>query len=337
MDVVDILLLPIGINIDSKYFGMDDLNNLLPQGNLHLKLTAVHINIHSLPAKFDQLNIMLLRLNQLKINLQIILLCETFLNDNNSALFNIPGYTFIYKNRQSMSRGGVAIYIRDDIKFKLREDIGSDTEGKFESIFIEVITNPKHIIVGEVYRTPNSNEAQSIESYKSIINQINNTKLECLLATDQNFDLLKLDTHKHTSDLFNSFITSGLIPTITRPTRITHTTSTLIDNIYTNITTNPSAIHTGILTYDISDHFPIIFLLVSKHNKNGKVSPLTFQYRPTDPDTMLKLNNHLAGTDCSYLSRLSTNEAWDSFHAKLNEKLKNMLPRKQPKYQLNTS
>ena len=48
---------------------------------------------------------------------------------------------------------------------------------------------------------------------------------------------------------------NGFYPTISRPTRITNNSSTLIDNIFTNITQHK--IHSGILYLDISDHFPV--------------------------------------------------------------------------------
>ena len=93
-------------------------------------------------------------------------------------------------------------------------------------------------------------------------------------------NMLKIDKHKNTSHLFNLFTSSGFIPTITRPTRITHTSCTLIDNIYTNITTSDATIHSGILTYDISDHLPILTSI--GHDKTCKAQPLKIQYRPID-------------------------------------------------------
>ena len=44
-----------------------------------------------------------------------------------------------------------------------------------------------------------------------------------VIGTDQNMDLLKLDSHKPTSELFDTFVNNDILPTITRPTRITHT------------------------------------------------------------------------------------------------------------------
>jgi hypothetical protein len=48
-------------------------------------------------------------------------------------------------------------------------------------------------------------------------------------------------------------------PLISKPTRITNHTKTLIDHIYTNTLT--SQITLGIALYDISDHLPIFCII----------------------------------------------------------------------------
>ena len=122
--------------------------------------------------------VLLLRLKQKNINLHFILLCETFLRDNNSSLFNIPGYAFLSQNRKTKSRGGVALYIRNDMKYKRRTDIELNVEGEFESIFAEIMGNPKNTIIGQIYRVPNTNETQSIERYRTIIDKISHLNLD---------------------------------------------------------------------------------------------------------------------------------------------------------------
>ena len=102
-----------------------------------------------------------------------------------------------------------------------------NVENEFESIFIEI-----SMIIGEIYRVPNTNETQSIERFHNITNKIKTTHCKAFIGTDQNFDLLKYDTNKNTQTLLGGFIESGFISTITKPTRVIHSTSTIIDNIY---------------------------------------------------------------------------------------------------------
>ena len=57
-----------------------------------------------------------------------------------------------------------------------------------------------------------------------------------------------------TEDYLDMLYSSNLLPVITKPTRITSHTATLIDHIYTNASTDQ--IIPGIVTTDISDHLP---------------------------------------------------------------------------------
>ena len=42
----------------------------------------------------------------------------------------------------------------------------------------------------------------------------------------------KIEGQKHTAELFNNMFPGSFIPTINNPKHITHSTTTLIDNIY---------------------------------------------------------------------------------------------------------
>ena len=94
---------------------------------------------------------------------------------------------------------------------------------------------------------------------------------------------LKIDSDKNITQLLNAYISSSLIPTITRPTRITHTMATLIDNIFLKHNTNFD-IHSGIIISDISDHMPIFCLY-------GNSSPAKKQSKPLDDAFVSKLND----------------------------------------------
>ena len=96
-----------------------------------------------------------------------------------------------------------------------------------------------------------------------------------MIGTDQNFDLLKTETHTQTSNLLNTFFMHACVPTITKPTRVTHTSATLIDNIYVKIN-NTYHIESGVVMTDISDHFPIFSFITYRHAKPYNSKPLTF-------------------------------------------------------------
>ena len=62
---------------------------------------------------------------------------------------------------------------------------------------------------------------------------------------------------------------NNILPIITKPTRLTEHTATLIDHIYKNCSQNFTA---GILTVDITDRLPIFFLVRTQltWNNNNK-------------------------------------------------------------------
>ena len=68
-----------------------------------------------------------------------------------------------------------------------------------------------------------------------------------------------MNSYKTSTDLLHIYLAANTIPTITKLTRITHTSATLIDNIYLRHTT--PFVHSAILFSDISDHLPIICLI----------------------------------------------------------------------------
>lgn len=145
----------------------------------------MHINIQGLSSKFESLKMLLSTLLDAKVIIDCIMLCETFINDLNAQLYNTAGYNFTYNNRQNMMRGGVALYIRNNIQYKIREDLGIFIEGEFESVFVETMGNTPSTIIGEIYRVPNTNPTVSIDRYRSIIDRLYNNG-SVIIGTDQN-------------------------------------------------------------------------------------------------------------------------------------------------------
>ena len=61
----------------------------------------------------------------------------------------------------------------------------------------------------------------------------------------------------HTAQFVDMMSSSGFLPLITRPTKVTATSATLIDNIFTNNLMDISHSLQGLFITDVSDHFPI--------------------------------------------------------------------------------
>ena len=115
-------------------------------------MKVAHLNIHSIPNKMEDLADLLDILKDRQLLPDILLLCETFLNEKNYMKINFPNFHLVSNHRKVKSRGGVAILIGNHIRYQEREDLNVFYEGKFESIFIEVPRkNKSNYIIGELY------------------------------------------------------------------------------------------------------------------------------------------------------------------------------------------
>jgi len=310
---------------DCNYYDLEEVKHVSVPGPKELRI--MHINIQSLPSKFDNLKILVDELDQLGKHLDLILICETFLNSSNAHMYNIPGFNFVCHNRTCSAGGGVAIYINNNIDFKERSDLDLNIDGEFESVFVEIKCNNKKTVVGEIYRVPNSNEKKSIERYKNIIEQLDCEKCEVFLGTDQNFDFAKMDTHKNTFELFDNFYSKGFIPSISKPTRIARNTSTIIDNIYVKRKTSFTAI-SGIIHYYISDHLPI-FLFIGNNKTINEKGPLVFNCRSLTEANILNIKNELNKTKWRLISTMTTVQAYDFFITTLENALNKFAPERE--------
>ena len=149
-------------------------------------------------------------------NFDIMGICETFL-DNNVAdnEICIEGYTTVKKNRNRHG-GGVMLYIKEGIQYN---EITNLAGSEVESVWANIQCDKQQLALGIMYRPPSSNHAY----LKSMLDQIYN-----VYSYNENV-------------MINS------------PTRVTLTTSTIIDVMFS--TEHKS--HGVTVVYDISlsDHY----------------------------------------------------------------------------------
>ena len=105
----------------------------------------------------------------------------------------------------------------------------------------------------------------------TILNLIQKEKKLCYFLGDLNICFLKCDTHKHTSDFLDMIYSHGVFPLITKPTRVTETSATLIDHILTNNFDIHSQHKQGILCTSISDHYSIFHIAANSQRVAGRI------------------------------------------------------------------
>ena len=255
----------------SKYYDDIDFNNALQSYNS--KISMLSLNCESISAKFDKLKLFLDDVNN-QNPISIICIQETWGHEGiQMNYFSLPNYRLINANRRLTAHGGLIIYIHNNFEFKeLNEELPiTQTSNSLESMFVEVwrknYTNQKYII-GNIYRLPlydSDNLTSFTNEYIDILNTLRNRSKFVYLCGDFNIDLLKLNSNNNYNMFFDNVISSGFVPKITLPTRICDTSSTLIDNVYTNTIDKK---HTsGILIRPISDHQMYFCILNENYTK----------------------------------------------------------------------
>ena len=136
-----------------------------------------------------------------------------------------------------------------------------------------------------------------------------------IVGLDHNLDLLKASQHNSTNDFMQNNLDMGLFPTITKPTHITKSSATLIDNIIVseNLCGNYSS---NILINDMSDHMPTICVLESI--KVTKKDKKIITSRDTRPKNIAALKSHLSNYNWT---ELLNNDSLDANYDTLGQLL----------------
>ena len=238
------------INPQSDYYSISKMNNVLTsrQGK---GISLFHCNIRSLTKNLNLLNDMLYSLDS---GLDVIAITETRLNPNSISNTELLNYNLFHVDSPTLA-GGVAIYANKALKTIPRPDLKIDLP-LVESCWIEIdpCNNNRHILIGCIYRHPSAGMDEFTVKLEELIKESNLNKYDTYILGDMNIDLLKHHTHQQTGQYIDMLYSYDLLPVITKPTRITSHTATLIDHIYTNTINN---LVSGIVTVDISDHLPI--------------------------------------------------------------------------------
>lgn len=222
------------------------------------------LNIQSLSAKFTEFSCLINLLSDNHCSPDFICLQEIW-GIHDPSLFYLPNYQDLLFTQRSDGRGGgVGIYVKKDISVNLIKEKAIFVDKLFESIFLEInLPNTKKFTIGNIYR-PNSKYStySNSEQYNLFLEYLttileNSELTETLLFGDFNLDILNYNHSAQVTSYIDTLFASGFIQLITKPTRCTDHSASLIDHILTNI--NQPSYHTSIITSKISDHFPIIF------------------------------------------------------------------------------
>ena len=217
--------------IQSKYYTVKQTGNFFYQANKYHGFSVMQFNVRSLQKNLTSLNDFILTVKETP---EIIAISETKLQDENIYNISIPGYVFLNTNSPTRA-GGVGLYISKELTFIRRRGL-EITGDVIESYWIEITREKeKNIVIGCIYRHPATDCAKLHNALKEKLSNLNNKSKEVFVLGDININFLNYNRDNKTSDYLDMLLDLGYMPLITKATRITDHTATLIDHIYTNV------------------------------------------------------------------------------------------------------
>ena len=239
--------------------------------------------------------------------------------------------------RSSGKGGGLAIYVnkrlaaRSDITIMSDLSFNNDlNNGEFLTIEIK-IKNRKNIIISNMYRSPSGKPESFLEKLDQTLQKLSRHRNKHILfVSDSNIDLLKYEHFEPATKLVNCFSEHGFAPIISKPTRITSHSATLIDHIFSN--SCHVITQTGIITETLSDHLAVfVNILLDPNKENYKIfDDILFQEQRNISEE--KLNNFredIANTEWDFiLQSQCADEKFDKFEDKYREIYEKNFPKK---------
>ena len=294
-------------------------------------LRIIQLNIRGLKGKLDELSNLL---GKLKYP-DVVILNETWLKDSDTNRIRINNYAFKGKPRLNKKGGGVGFLIRTDVIHRHRHDLElSEPTPSCEHSCIEIKGDTKNIIISSMYRPPNTDVNDFLNKFKSILYNIKRTGLESIIGLDHNLDLLKQAVHARTQEFLECILDQNMLPTVTKPTRISKTSATLIDNILISEKLQ-SNYESAILIDDMSDHLPCILTL---KNHKDMHTPIMRTKRNINNVTINKMLSDLSKIDWTEsLNNKNATESFSVFHSILMSTLNKHAPEQVIKKKLSKS
>uniref|UniRef100_A0A2A4JPY6 Uncharacterized protein n=1 Tax=Heliothis virescens TaxID=7102 RepID=A0A2A4JPY6_HELVI len=213
-------------------------------------LNIAHINAQSVPGHYSDL---LASIDS--AHLDALLISESFLKPSLlSTHYALPGFVLIRNDRTGKGGGGVAVYLRADIPFKIISSSPSMYSESAEYLFLEVVLNHNKMLLGVLY-SPNLN-VDYFDSLYSLLDDFSPLYEHLVLMGDFNTCLLKDDSRARKLQSLISSFNLHLLP-LSATHHFPNCTPSLLDLMIVS-KTNSVSLH-GQLTASFSYH-DLIFL-----------------------------------------------------------------------------
>ena len=188
-------------SVECNYYLETTFNNDLDKTKgMREVLSLCHMNIRSVRKNLDSFENYL---NLLNHKFTVIGLSETWLSNDDYNLYGLSGYNFIGNHRSDRIGGGVAICLKENIAYTMRDDL-SRFDDDIESICIEIEKDQngchKNFVIEVIYHPPNQDLKHFAEKVNDLVHSLKSEKKRCYLLGDYNVNLLNYDQHVPTGE-----------------------------------------------------------------------------------------------------------------------------------------
>ena len=246
-------------------------------------LRVGHLNICSLPNKISELKVLfhkfsphILGISETKIKFEKT---EQETKITHETLC-VSGYSLFRRDQRDYSKSlhtGMAVYVHNSIIKQIKRRADLET-GPIECMWLEF--KKDHVqseLIGNIYRNPKSEPSVWMDDFITLMDTIDTNHKNVTMLGDFNLDLQKIPEPswylkwKTTMTLFN------LKQLVNEYTRITPTSATLIDHVYTNNVNMVTNVE--VKPFGRSDHKSIFCSLSYKVPKPKKNEHTSITYR----------------------------------------------------------
>ena len=208
----------------TSYIFLSDYKH--PFNNLEQIFSVLCFNIRSFTSNFQNFIDQCLH----EEHLDVMAFQETRLNSNITTLFQLPGYN-LYTQCRNTEGGGVALYVSNSYLSSIVNNMCC-TFNYLECVAVEVkCPNGLYLFIS-MYRPPKGEVQMFLTKLNYLLMSSSDKNYRGIyLLGDFNIDLLKAESNSIVRQFINIMYSFSYIPLITKPTRVTDDSATLIDNI----------------------------------------------------------------------------------------------------------
>uniref|UniRef100_A0A6P8INI3 Uncharacterized protein LOC116303067 n=1 Tax=Actinia tenebrosa TaxID=6105 RepID=A0A6P8INI3_ACTTE len=247
------------------------------------KVKIAHLNVRSLKHREHFIQV---KDTVISNDFDVFTISETWLDNSVSNLeVEIPGYNVFRVDRQNKRGGGVCSYAKQSFKTQVLNEISGISNGGLHQLWMEIkVRSFKSFVVCTTYRPPGSPIAcLDNDLGPSLISALLLNKPIYILG-DINCNLLQSDL-PDSQALISFCSTYNLNQIVTQPTRITHSTESLIDVIL--VSNAKHVLDTKVLSSSISDHDLVYAELGLKKPRTQATFVTTRTLKEYSPDKFL--------------------------------------------------